>query len=78
MPTASAAITSATPTLTQAQAMIRLPLPHPVIRRYPRLVPHRRTHIEQTAGPRESLVHHLMFAETGVPVLLGLFCEVNA
>lgn len=39
---------------------------------------HRRTHIEQTAGPRESLIHHLMFAETGVPVLLGLFCEVNA
>lgn len=39
---------------------------------------HRRTRIEQTAGPRESLIHHLMFAETGVPVLLGLFCEVNA
>ncbi len=39
---------------------------------------HRRTRIEQTAGPRESLLHHLMFAETGVPVLLGLFCEVNA
>lgn len=39
---------------------------------------HRRTHIERTAGPRESLIHHLMFAETGVPVLLGLFCEVNA
>jgi hypothetical protein len=39
---------------------------------------HRRTHIEQTSGPRESLIHHLMFAETGVPVLLGLFCEVNA
>lgn len=39
---------------------------------------HRRTHIEDTAGPRESLIHHLMFAETGVPVLLGLFCEVNA
>lgn len=35
---------------------------------------HRRTHIEDTAGPRESLVHWLMFAETGVPVLLGLFC----
>jgi hypothetical protein len=39
---------------------------------------HRRTRIEETAGPRESLIHHLMFAETGVPVLLGLFCEVNA
>jgi len=39
---------------------------------------HRRAHIERTAGPRESALHSLMFAETGVPVLLGLFCEVNA
>ena len=39
---------------------------------------HRRTHIERTSGPRESAIHSLMFAETGVPVLLGLFCEVNA
>jgi hypothetical protein len=39
---------------------------------------HRRTRIEDTSGPRESLVHWLMFAETGVPVMLGLFCEVNA
>ena len=39
---------------------------------------HRRTHIERTAGPRESALHSLMFAETGVPILLGLFCEVNA
>lgn len=39
---------------------------------------HRRTRIEGTAGPRESALHSLMFAETGVPVLLGLFCEVNA
>jgi hypothetical protein len=39
---------------------------------------HRRTRIEETAGPRESALHSLMLAETGVPVLLGLFCEVNA
>lgn len=39
---------------------------------------HRRTRIQETAGPRESLIHQLMFAETGAPVLLGLFCEVNA
>jgi hypothetical protein len=39
---------------------------------------HRRTRIEQTAGPRESAIHSLMFTETGVPVLLGLFCEINA
>src|ERR1700751_3251637 len=32
---------------------------------------HRRTRIEETAGPRESALHSLMFAETGVPVLLG-------
>lgn len=39
---------------------------------------HRRTRIEDTAGARESAIHSLMFAETGVPVLLSLFCEVNA
>ena len=38
---------------------------------------HRRTHIERTSGPRESAIHSLMFGETGVPMLLGLFCEVN-
>ena len=35
---------------------------------------HRRTRIQDTAGPRESALHSLMFAETGLPVLLGLFC----
>ncbi len=39
---------------------------------------HRRTRIQDTAGARESVIHALMFAETGIPVLLGLFCEVNA
>ena len=39
---------------------------------------HRRTRIERTAGPRESAVHWLMFTETGVPVMFGLFFEVNA
>lgn len=39
---------------------------------------HRQTRIETTAGPRESAIHLLMMTETGVPVMLGLFCEVNA
>jgi hypothetical protein len=39
---------------------------------------HRRTHIETTAGARESAIHSLMLAEAGAPVMLGLFCEVNA
>ena len=39
---------------------------------------HRRTRIEETSGSRESAIHALLFAEAGVPVLLGLFCEVNA
>jgi hypothetical protein len=38
---------------------------------------HRRTHIETTAGTRESMIHALMMTEAGVPVALGLFCEVN-
>ncbi|WUI04062.1 diguanylate cyclase [Spirillospora sp. NBC_00431] len=39
---------------------------------------HKQTHIETTAGARESMIHSLMMAEAGVPVALGLFCEVNA
>src|SRR5882757_7396234 len=38
---------------------------------------HRRTDIEHTAGPRESLIHLLMMAEVGVPVALVLLCEIN-
>lgn len=39
---------------------------------------HRRSHIERTAGARESAIHSLMLAEASVPVLMGLFCEINA
>jgi hypothetical protein len=39
---------------------------------------HRKTHIEDTSGARESLIHSLMMAEAGVPLTLGLFCEVNS
>lgn len=38
---------------------------------------HRRTDIEHTAGTKESLIHLLMMAEVGAPILLVLFCEVN-
>lgn len=39
---------------------------------------HRRSDIEHTAGPQEALIHMAMMAEGGVPVLIGLFLEVNA
>ena len=39
---------------------------------------HKRTDIEHTAGLPESLLHIVMFGEAGVPLLLALFCEVNA
>jgi len=39
---------------------------------------HRRTDIEHTAGPTESVIHSLMMLEGGVPTMLGLFFEVNA
>jgi hypothetical protein len=39
---------------------------------------HRAAHIERTSGPIESLIHLLMLAEIGVPILLALFFEVNA
>jgi hypothetical protein len=38
---------------------------------------HRAAHIETTTGAKESLLHLLMFAELGIPLLAALFLEVN-
>jgi hypothetical protein len=39
---------------------------------------HRRTKIEETAGTHESMIHILMMSEIGLPIMVGLFIEVNA
>ena len=39
---------------------------------------HKKTKIEKTAGPKESLIHALMMVETGIPVTAALLFEVNA
>lgn len=39
---------------------------------------HRKTDIEHTAGITESLIHVCMFAEAGIPLMMGLVLEVNA
>jgi len=39
---------------------------------------HRRTKIETTSGTTESAIHALMMTEAGLPMLLGLFLEINA
>lgn len=39
---------------------------------------HRATNIETTAGPKESIIHLLLFAEVGGPFLAVLLLEVNA
>jgi hypothetical protein len=39
---------------------------------------HRRTRIEKTAGTHESMIHTFMMAETSIPVMMGLFLDVNA
>ena len=39
---------------------------------------HRRSDIEHTAGTTESAIHAAMMVESGVPALLGLFCEIDA
>lgn len=39
---------------------------------------HRASDIEHTAGPKESLIHLLMYAEVAVPLLACLFLEINA
>lgn len=39
---------------------------------------HRHTGISHNAGLRESLLHQLMLAEVGLPLLAALFLEINA
>jgi hypothetical protein len=39
---------------------------------------HRSSDIEHTSGAKESLLHLLLFAEMGVPVLAAIFLEINA
>jgi len=39
---------------------------------------HRLTHIEETSGTHESILHALMMTEIGLPVLLALFFEVDS
>ncbi|MHB2017896.1 MAG: diguanylate cyclase [Candidatus Xenobia bacterium] len=38
---------------------------------------HRRTHIERTSGLRESVLHAVMGVQVGIPVCLGLYCQIN-
>ena len=39
---------------------------------------HKKSDIEHTAGIKESLIHLLMFAEVGIPLLAALFLDINA
>jgi len=39
---------------------------------------HRAANIENTSGPKESLLHLLQFAEMAVPTLAAIFLEINA
>jgi len=39
---------------------------------------HKQTRIETTSGVKESILHLVMMAEAGVPILTGMFLEVNA
>jgi hypothetical protein len=39
---------------------------------------HRASHVATTTGAKESLIHLLMFAEAGAPLIAALFLEVNA
>lgn len=41
-------------------------------------VRHRQTHIEETSGLKESLLHVLQMVEVGLPALLVVFLQVNA
>src|SRR6187401_1469859 len=39
---------------------------------------HKRTKIEDNAGTKESILHALQLGEAGIPVILGLFFDINA
>jgi hypothetical protein len=39
---------------------------------------HRASHIETTSGTKESLLHLLMLAEIGLPLLAAIFLQINA
>jgi hypothetical protein len=39
---------------------------------------HRRSGISATSGAKESLLHLLMLVEIGIPILAGLFLDINA
>ncbi len=39
---------------------------------------HRAAHIATTTGAKESLLHLLMFAELGLPLLAAIFLQINA
>jgi hypothetical protein len=39
---------------------------------------HRASHIEQTSGAKESMLHLLQFGEMAIPILAALFLEINA
>jgi hypothetical protein len=38
---------------------------------------HRASHIETTSGAKESLLHLVMFAEIGLPLLAAMFLDIN-
>ncbi|KIZ40676.1 MULTISPECIES: hypothetical protein [Rhodopseudomonas] len=38
---------------------------------------HRASHIETTTGAKESLIHLLIFAEVGIPLLAAMFLNIN-
>lgn len=39
---------------------------------------HRASHIEETSGTKESLLHLAMLIEAGIPVIAGMFLEINS
>lgn len=39
---------------------------------------HKRTHIEDNSGTKESVLHALQLGEAGLPVILGLLFDINA
>lgn len=59
-------------------ALLYFVLPLWVVAGFADYLCHRKADIEHTAGPKESVIHLMGFAVVGIPVLAGLFFEINA
>jgi hypothetical protein len=60
------------------QVLVYVVLPLWVLAGFGDYLCHRRSEIEHANGAKESLLHWIMLGETGIPILVAVFFDVNA